>query len=150
MSHKKDDDSFSLMSLHQEIGKEWERKTKEFLEILGYDVQWYANNWNSSFDLLVDGKPVEVKAAYPSKRDNWNGVVSDRWQFNLTSKDGIDDHWFLILVAIDKTGLQTWFFIPGHKVTTRTISITSHPMVYDGKYAKFRSNTDYLDTFLNS
>lgn len=150
MSHKKNDDSFSLMSLHQEIGKEWEEKAKELLEVLGYDVEWYSDDWCSSFDLLVEGKPVEIKAAYPSKRNNGRGVITNRWQFNLTSKDGIGDKWFLILVAIDENGLQTWFFIPGHKVTTKTISITSHPMAYDGKYAQYRSNSDYLDTFLNS
>lgn len=144
------DNPNSLMSLHQEIGKEWEIKAKELLETLGYDVEFYSDCFTSPFDLLVNGKPVEVKAAYATDRDNGKGTVTKRYQANLTAKVGIEEPWFLIFVAIDDNGLQTWFFIPGYMVKTKTLSLTSHPMSYAGKWSQFRSETSYLDVFLNT
>lgn len=139
----------SLMSRNQEIGLRWEEEAFGLLETLGYKVEWYSDSFTTPFDLKVNGRPVEIKAAYPSPRDNGSGYKSTRYQFNLTAKQEVDQPWFLIAVAIDDIGLQTWFFIPGTEVNTQTISLTSHPMSYAGKWAAYRSNTDWLDSFIS-
>jgi len=151
MAHKKKDNPNDLMSLRQEIGRHWENKVFDLLRTLGYDVEWYANeNWNSEFDLSINGKPIEVKAAYQSRQSNGTGTNRSRWLFNLVSKEKVETPYFVILVAIDENDLETYFFIPGNKVTGKTVSLTSHPMSYTGKYSKYRSDTDYLDTFVYS
>lgn len=135
------------LSLHQAIGRQFEEFVRDLLAFsFGLDVQ-DINNWNASFDLEVNGKCIEVKAAYPTKR-TVNGKQHNRWQFNLSSKVDETTSYYVVLVAIDENETEYIYCVPGDKVAGPTIQLTSHPNKYSGKYAQYKDNFDGLISFL--
>jgi hypothetical protein len=135
------------LSLHQEIGHKWETEAFDLLTALGYHVEW-CGDWTDHFDLLVNGRKVEVKAAYPTIRDNGSGYKSTRYQFNLSAKVDVGEEWFLVAVAIDEQENENWFFVPGDKISTATMSLTSHPARYNGKWSVYKNDVDSLKRFV--
>jgi len=135
------------LSLHQEIGHKFETFIKDLLTFsFGLDVQ-DISNWNSTFDLLVNGRCLEVKVAYPTKRIVKNGA-KDRWQFNFASKVGVKEAYYAIIIAIDDSGNEFVYCIPGGNITGPTVQLTSHPNKYTGKYARYLNDFEGLINFI--
>lgn len=75
---------------------------------------------------------IEVKTAIESQ--------SGTYKFSLV-KEGHTDYChsdYIILLLIDKYNQHYVYCIPCSVVTTRNITVTSHPLRYAGKYAKYR------------
>ena len=90
---------------------------------------------------------IEVKTARQSK--------AGRWQFLLYKNDehGQTDCSYsdvVVLVCISKAGLIFSFILPASEITSNKVSISSHPLEYSGKYARFYQGLAGLGRWLNS
>ena len=138
----------SLKSLNQAMGRLWEKDVLLWLQALGFNAE-ECGNFNDQFDICVNGKNVEVKSAHKTQQDNGNGTIRNRYIFNLRAKKDIDNY-FCVLVCVGDYGKVDYFFIPGDKIQGSTITITSEPEKYNGKWSKYLNNHEYLTDWLES
>jgi hypothetical protein len=131
------------------MGRHWEQEVKLWLRALGIDAQ-DCGNFTSKFDLCVGEKMIEVKSAHKTEQDNGNGTIRTRYIFNLNAKKDIPDDYFCICVCVGDFGQVDFFFIPGKEITGRTITITSAPEKYSGKYARFLNDHTHLVNWLET
>jgi hypothetical protein len=135
------------LSLHQDIGRKFENLVRDLLtHSFGLSVE-SVESWSATFDLVVNDKMIEVKAAYPTLRTVKNRK-RERWQYNFTSKLDVDTEYYAILVAIDEDNNEYIYCIPGNEIDAPTVQLTSHPEKYSGKYAKYLYDFEGLINFL--
>ena len=129
------------LSHQQEYGYQWECKLAERLQQFGNVEHLSQICWTHEFDLKLDGKFVHCKVAKSCKHKAHGKVWRNRYQFNLSMVNRGD---YLILIC-DKYGEPVYFIIPISELTRRSLSITSHPLIYSGWASKYRENWSVLN-----
>lgn len=129
------------LSTKQLYGFEWEVKLVEKLLPLGEVEHLSQICWTHEFDIKLNGKLIHCKVAKSRKQHAHGRVFRNRFQFNFR---GIVDGDFIIAIC-DKYGEPVHFIIPVAELTKKSLSITSHPLIYKGWAAKYRENWSVLN-----
>jgi len=125
------------LSTRQAYGYDWECKLAELLEFYGTVEHMAKDNFTCEFDLKLNDKLVHCKAARRRKQHAHGLYYRYRYLFNLR---GVVNGDYLILVC-DKWGDAVYFIIPVAELTgKKSLSITSHPLIYKGWATKYREN----------
>jgi hypothetical protein len=111
----------------------------------GYDVSYIACNHQIGGDLRVADREtgevfsVEVKTARRNHCGRWRFCMYKAGKTDCKRSD------ICLLIAFDLTNRPYLYLIPSCLVFVTTISITSHPTSYNGKYGLWRNRGDLLD-----
>jgi len=107
------------------------------LSALGLDVE-ISRSARAPFDLLVEGEPVEVKAAIKTSYPGSKGGNVTAWVFS--NFHGADQARYYLLLCMDpkRRRVLTWYMIPSKEAPQRTLSIT------EGESAKYSAYKESL------
>jgi len=125
----------------QELGRMGEVYVARLLEVAGLRV-----SWGGPADLLVEGVPVEVKAARP-RRYRGDGRLG--FQFCL-SKPGHTDHRRAAVVVLlawwDPQADPVAFVVPSARLGDRrkVVIPRAQPWLYEGLWARWREGWEVL------
>ncbi len=139
---------------YQQFGEMGEEIAANELRRRGYQVEKIGGT--SSYDHLINHKmTVEVKSATSSKGNQRGYKNIDKcrqWQFSFGRHElPIDEHLILLLCFdADLEKRPVFFIIPGAVLepNRRTIKITTGPLRYSGKWAKYREAWAVVDEVL--
>lgn len=90
---------------------------------------------------------IEVKIARQSRRGRWQFLLYKNDKHGQTDCSNSD---VVVLICVSKAGLLFSYVIPASEITTNKISISTHPLQYSGKYARFYQVLGGLGHWLNS
>jgi hypothetical protein len=121
-------------------GRMWEKRENANFQRMGFETQ--RQSMLAPFDILVNGKRVDVKAAHLKKHRGWSGYVFA----GLKRGAGCDYFDFLIL---GRKRIRHRLIVPAKEVKTITLSITkgreetkSHPIfVYRDGFKQLEDKT---------
>jgi len=113
-------------------GQKWERSESVFFRALGMNVE--EQSTKAPFDLLVNGKRVDVKSSILNKT-GW-------YQFGSIKYGKDCDFYDLLCVEDDK--IKGRFIVPVAHANVGTISLMPKSLIGRGKYGPFLGATDLL------
>jgi hypothetical protein len=113
-------------------GQKWERQEAVYFRSIGFEVEEQLTR--ASFDLLVNGKRVDVKSS----------SFNDRGWYQFGSIKCGSDCDFFDLVCVGNNKFLARFIIPSSIVKIKTISMMPNTLRGIGKYAAFRNAVYYL------
>lgn len=117
---------------HNELGEMGETYVCRLLSGLGLDVKF-----DGPADLLVNGVPVEIKAARPRPyRDD--GRKGYQFCLHRDGKRGIQAPVVILLCYWSEKHNPVAFVIPSHRLgKRRKVTIPGHPWSYSGRWARW-------------
>lgn len=84
---------------------------------------------------------IEVKTARRNKRGRWRFQL---WKKGKTSHKHSD--YFLLLAIVHPTTVIP-FLVPTSEITSKSITISSEPIRYNGSYARYRQRSNSIRLF---
>jgi len=127
--------NFALAS-HYVLGDLGQIAAERWFQQSGFQVISRNEPWQPGHDLVIatgDGQQlrVEVKTARRGK-DGYQFILYKKGKTSIANAD------LVMLIAVGDSGKSYTFLIPaGHIRHLKKIDITSHPLKYRGKYARY-------------
>lgn len=137
------------MSANQSYGHKSELWAVTEFQARGYSAR-LISQWTDKFDIIVgDILPVEVKRSHPYWRTVRPGYKLQAWYFDV-ARIPQDQDFLLLLIAEDGFG-QFWpHLVPSfHAFGRSTISITSHPRHYTGRWSASLNRWSVIEWLIN-
>lgn len=100
----------------------------------GHDVVQVRRNTHG-IDMIVDGEPVEVKAAIHTEYKGSDGYPIRGFVFSNMKKEPKSKKYIFMCMSPDRSEVLKEYHIPAEKVKQRTLTITRN-----GKYEGFRKD----------
>jgi hypothetical protein len=104
------------------------------LRAAGHDVLQLRRNTHG-IDMMVDGEPVEVKAAIHTEYKGSDGYPIRGYVFSNMKKEPKASKYIFMCMSDDRSKVLKEYHIPAEKVKQRTLTITRN-----GKYEGFRKD----------
>lgn len=137
------------MSTRQGYGQKGELWALTEFQARGHEAR-LVSGWFDKFDIVLNGVlPVEVKISRSCWRTIRPGYKRQTWFFDV-ARIPQDQDFLLLLICEDSFG-QFWPYLVAscYVFGRRTISITSHPRQYKGRWAETLNRWSVIDWLIN-
>ena len=121
-----------------QAGFRWEDKAAKMAKRKGYDVE-AAPMRRSPYDLLINGKKVDVKAAIRTEYKGSDGYPIRGYVFTNMSPIKKCDFYLLLCLSPDRNRVEKTYVIPADEVLQRTVTITERT-----KYKNYENAWDSM------